>query len=483
MPDFLTSDLENVVAIARSPQADYDALPVSVAAPELPSGNAQTSAAAAVRELFVAWGLDREHYGTAQWNPLGTFIKPGARVVLKPNWVLHINRTGHSLGYIVTHTSVIEAVLEYVALAKPGRVIIGDAPVQGCDFGKLLQSMDVPGMVSRMQARGLNLSIADFRRTVLPGEELGRTKLENQRGMEQYVLFDLKQDSLLEPLNADAGKFRVTMYNPDLLKNTHCPGRHQYLVAREVIDTDVVINLPKLKAHKKSCITGALKNLVGINGHKEYLPHHRKGGQLTGGDCYVGGSRLKTWAEDLYDAANRKQAGQYQLSLARLAYFLVRCAKWLGEGTDMEGSWYGNDTIWRTTLDLQRILRYGRTDGTLSTEPQRCVISITDAIIGGEGEGPMIPQPVPSAFLSGAVNSAAAEWVNARLMGFDPQRIPLTREAFAAFPFPLAQFAPEAIRIHFAKETLTADQIFPFERRAFLPPTGWQGHCELRLPQ
>jgi len=155
----------------------------------------------------------------------------------------------------------------------------------------------------------------------------------------------------------------------------------------------------------------------------------------------------------------------------------------MGEDTNLEGSWHGNDTVWRTTLDLQRILRYGRSDGTLSTEPQRCVISITDAIIGGEGEGPMLPQPVPSAFLTGAVNSAAAEWVNARLMGFDPQRIPLTREAFASFPFPLAQFAPEAIRVHFAKETLTANEIFPFERRAFMPPTGWQGHCELRLPQ
>ena len=123
-------------------------------APELPSGVATASAAAAVRELFAAWGLDREHYGTEQWNPLGAFIRPGASVVLKPNWVLHINRTGHSLGYIVTHTSVIEAVLEYVALAKPGRVIIGDAPVQGCNFEKLLQSMDIPEMVSRMQARG-----------------------------------------------------------------------------------------------------------------------------------------------------------------------------------------------------------------------------------------------------------------------------------------------------------------------------------------
>ena len=483
MSNLLFSDLENVVAIARSPQADYDALPISVEAPELPSGVATSSAAAAVRELFAAWGLDREHYGTEQWNPLGAFIRPGASVVLKPNWVLHINRTGHSLGYIVTHTSVIEAVLEYVALAKPGRVIVGDAPVQGCDFTTLLQLMGVPGMVSRMQARGLDLSIADFRRTVLPGEELGRTKLENQRGMDQYILYDLKQDSLLEPLNADAEKFRVTMYNPDLLRKTHCPGRHQYLIAREVIDVDVVINLPKLKAHKKSCITGALKNLVGINGHKEYLPHHRKGGKQTGGDCYAGGSRLKGWAEDLLDAANREQTGYHQLLLARLSYFLVRCAKRMGEDTNIEGSWYGNDTVWRTTLDLQRILRYGRTDGTMGTEPQRYVISITDAIIGGEGEGPMMPLPVPSAFLTGGINSAATEWVNARLMGFDPQRIPLTREAFAAFKFRLAQFGPESIRVRLATETLSADEIFPFERRAFLPPQGWQGHCEMSFPQ
>jgi uncharacterized protein (DUF362 family) len=452
-----------------------------MAAPELPSGVVRTSAAAAVRDLFTTWGLDREHYGTSQWNPLSIFIHPGARVVLKPNWVLHTNRSGHNLDCMVTHTSVIEAVLEYVALAGPSQVIIGDAPVQGCDFEKLLQSTDIPGMISRIQGRGLNLSIADFRRTVLPGNAFGRAKIENQRGMEHYVLFDLKQDSLLEPLSADSEKFRVTMYNPELLKKTHSRGKHQYLVAREVIDADVVINLPKLKAHKKACITGALKNLVGINGHKEYLPHHRKGGQQTGGDCYAGGSRLKGWAEELLDAANRAQAGRYQLFLSRLSDLLVRCAKWLGEDTNMEGSWYGNDTVWRTALDLQRILRYGKTNGSLGTAPQRLVVSITDAIIGGEEEGPMSPLPVPSAFLTGAINSAAAEWVNARLMGFDPKRIPLTREAFAAFPFPIARFDPESIRVYLAKETLTTAEIFPFEHRAFLPPKGWRGHCELDL--
>ena len=85
--------------------------------------------------------------------------------------------------------------------------------------------------------------------------------------------------SLLEPIASDRRvDFRVTMYNPDLMRQTHGRGRHQYLIAREVIEADVVINVPKLKTHRKAGITGALKNLVGINGNKDYLPHHRLGG-------------------------------------------------------------------------------------------------------------------------------------------------------------------------------------------------------------
>ena len=95
----------------------------------------------------------------------------------------------------------------------------------------------------------------------------------------------------------------------------HQIGRHRYLIAREIIEADLVINLPKLKSHKKSCVTGALKNLIGINGNKEFLPHHRKGGSESGGDCYEGGSSLKLAAENLYDFANRRPAGRLPPSL------------------------------------------------------------------------------------------------------------------------------------------------------------------------
>ena len=43
----------------------------------------------AVRNCLFAMGLDRSFFGTPRWNPLGEFIKPGSRVLIKPNMVRH----------------------------------------------------------------------------------------------------------------------------------------------------------------------------------------------------------------------------------------------------------------------------------------------------------------------------------------------------------------------------------------------------------
>jgi len=473
------SSLENVVAVIQSPTAGYGPMPQPVPAPELTSGECRTVAQATLRELFRIWGLDLQSLGSRQWNPLGAFIRPGSRVVLKPNWVLHRNKSGQGIDCLLTHASLIKAVLEYVALAHPRSVVVGDAPVQGCDFEALRRACGLSTLAEVCRGRGFDVAIVDFRRTLLPGEKLGRTRIENHRGMENFVLFDMKGESLLEPLASDAGKFRVTMYNPELMWKTHAPGRHQYLIAREVVEADVVINLPKLKCHKKAGITGALKNLVGINGNKEYLPHHRRGGTADGGDCYPGKSWLKEKAESLLDVANRREPGLVQGLLGRCAHLLRGSAWMLGADDNLEGSWHGNDTVWRTSLDLQRILRYGHEDGTLRETPQRSVISITDAIVAGEGEGPMAPRPVKAGFLTGALNPAAADWVHARLMGFDPYKIPLVREAFTDFKYPLTTFEPSAVRVCMVDRVQHVDEIRPFNARVFLPPKGWRGHCEL----
>ncbi len=462
--------METLVAVARSPRPDYGRIEPPVAAPELPGLEVSTVAAVALRELFQTWGLDPENTGTPHWNPLGGFIPPGSRVLVKPNWVLHYNQSGGGLECLLTHASVIEAVVQYAALASPRSIIIGDAPVQGCDFEALRRVAGVDDLIGRLAARGLPVEVRDLRRSILSGGEPGSRRRETGRGPDSYVLADLGGDSLLEPVSGASHRFRVTMYDPEGLARSHAPGRHQYLIAREVLEADAVINLPKLKCHKKACLTGALKNLVGINGNKEFLPHHRKGGSSAGGDCYAGRSWLKRLAEEAADAANRLPAGWPPRLLSRVSGALLSVSSRLGRGGDIEGSWYGNDTVWRMVLDLQRILAYARVDGTMARQPQRTVIHITDAIVGGQGEGPLAPEPVASGFLTGAVNPVAAEWVHARLMGFDPDKIPLVREAFEDFPYPLARFAPGDIH---ARGSLSLPTV------RFRPAKGWKGHCEL----
>jgi hypothetical protein len=325
------------------------------------------------------------------------------------------------------------------------------------------------------------ISIRDFRLVTLPGGRfLGAKAASLSRDADRdYIRFDLGADSVLEPITfAEDSRFRVTMYNPDAMRNTHAPGKHQYLVARELIEADVVFNLPKLKTHKKAGVTGALKNLVGINGHKEYLPHHRKGGQDRGGDCYPGRSLAKALAEHLLDHANRLEPGFRKKALFVAAYALNRLQGRQQARVGLEGSWHGNDTIWRTCMDLQRILRYGRTDGALAEVPQRLVWSLTDGILAGEGEGPLSSTPKHLGLLSLASSPASAEWVHALAMGLDPAKLPIVHGAFGLFRFPLVDFQPTDVQPMTPEGRIRLDQVFEKVGSPFLPPIGWKGHCE-----
>lgn len=107
--------------------------------PELdgPVGVEDNPAYRAIREAFRVLGYDQKHFGTPFWNPLGHVVNPGDTVVVKPNWVCHKNLGERAYGLtdtdsLITHGSILRAVLDYVALALrgKGRIIIGDAPIQ-----------------------------------------------------------------------------------------------------------------------------------------------------------------------------------------------------------------------------------------------------------------------------------------------------------------------------------------------------------------
>ncbi len=393
----------------------------------------------------LGWSDDR--------GPFGKVIPARARVLVKPNLVLHENQGPWGMEPVVTNLALIRVVVEAALRAGAAEVLVGDAPLQGCDFERLLRVTGMAEWAAQLMQREPRFKgIRDFRRTTCVFVNGVRQASEGLQTEDHFTLFDLGANSLLEPITNDRAPFRVTCYDPRLLARTHAPGRHQYLVAREIVEANVVINLPKLKTHKKAGITNALKNLIGINGNKEYLPHHRVGGTTadgSGGDCYPKRNPLKRAIEYASDREYMTPSFSAARAWHSVGKQFDRAARLLGDQLGVEGSWSGNDTIWRTCLDLNRILLYGRADGTMSDEPQRQILHVVDAVVAGQGDGPLAPEPLPLGLLLAGQNAAAVDWVGAFLLGYEPERVPLTREAFGNFPWPLTTFP--AIEVRFLR--------------------------------
>lgn len=410
-------------------------------------------------------------------GPFGRVIPRGSRVLVKPNLVLHENEGPWGIEPLVTHDSIIRAVVDGALRAGPSQVVVGDAPIQSCDFAGLLRRTGLAEWAASLSQRDPRFAgVRDFRRTTCVLSHGVRVAVEHLLPEDRFVLFDLGRDSLLEPIAGGGGEFRVTWYDPRLMAQTHSPGRHRYLIAKEVLEADVVINLPKLKTHKKAGVTCALKNLIGINGNKEYLPHHRVGGAAAGGDCYPSRSSLKRVLEYIADQRNQTRSQAAGTFWYGLTFMLTRILRARGDRIGYEGSWSGNDTIWRTCLDLNRILLYGRTDGRMADEPERRVIHLADAVVAGHGDGPLAPQPLPLALVLGGDNAPALDWVAAHLLAYDAARVPIVRQAFGAFKWPLTRTAPRDVRL--AGDLVSPEGVQGLAARAIAAgiehPAGWR---------
>ena len=447
-----------------------------------PLAAGENHAYAAVRQVLADLGLDRARFGTPQWNPIGDLVPPGARITVKPNWVLHRNEGPGGTDCLITHASILRAVLDYVLLARPARVVVGDAPVQVCDFEGVM-ALGFQPVADYFARAGAPVRVRDFRRTTMVRSEQTAQVSEERQTLDDFVLVDLGARSLMEPIARDYRRFRVTMYDPRRMKVNHRPGLHRYLIARDVLEADLVLNVPKLKTHKKAGLTAALKNLVGINGNKDYLPHHRKGGLNRGGDNYARATLPKRLAEATLDLANRHlHWPRFYARASRFAYRFLFFDRIRGLPTDIEGGWYGNDTVWRMCLDLNKVLLYADADGRLHDTPRRAVLSLCDGLVAGEGDGPLRPDPRPFGGLIAAVNPAALDWIAALVMGLDPARIPISARAFAAADLPLATLAPAALAPALNGRPVSLAALAAAFPSPFRPPEGWRGHCERAAP-
>jgi uncharacterized protein (DUF362 family) len=461
------------VAIARLPSCLY---PLAEPAKTAPTEN---SVSQALRRLAdtMEWSDQR--------GPFGKVIPPGARVLIKPNLVLHQNEGSGGMDCLVTHASLIRAAVEAALQTDAAEVLVGDAPIQGCNFDTLVETTGLRTWAQAQTAIDPRFKgVRDFRRTIATLVHGVRVAAEDVQPEDRFTLFDLGSQSLLEPISETGNRFRVAWYDPRLMAKTHHPGVHQYLVAKEVIEASVIINLPKLKTHRKAGVTCALKNLIGINGNKEYLPHHRVGGSKNGGDCYPGNGWVKRTIEYLSDRQNLTSSYAAGMLWRLLFAAFARTSRAQGDRTGTDGSWSGNDTIWRTCLDLNRILLYGGSGqsrdhermaaGIMTEAIQRRVIHIADAIVAGQADGPLAPQPLNLGLLLGSDNAAAMDWVGADLLAYDPEKISLARHAFDRFRWPIADFPSRSVTVAGDLGEGSPSRVLETARQPVVHPVGWR---------
>jgi len=346
-------------------------------------------------------------------------------VLLKPNLVNH-NKNEFDKICLCTHENFILVTLEIILELNPRSVLIGDAPIQGCKWDLLLSDYFYKKVESLSNKFNIRVSIKDFRRVTF---DTKLNILENERNsLDEYIIFDIGKKSYLEDITSDKKQFRVTCYDPDRLSESHNFGTHKYCIRKDVFECDTVITLPKIKTHQKSGLTNSLKILVGINGDKDYLPHHRIGALGHGGDCYKGYHPLRRLSELILDEANRNRGKRIYKFYSYLSAALWKLSFPKPE-QNLAAGWYGNDTVWRMVMDLNLIAIFGKKDGTIADEPQRTLYTLCDGIIGGEGNGPLSPDPLPLGIISFSNDSYLMDEIIGYLFRMNIDKIPLLKEA------------------------------------------------------
>ncbi len=454
--------------------------------PEYPfSGIDQDNAVyKAFRDILIMLELDKKHFDTKQWNPLGEFISPGDKVVIKPNFVRERNLMGADVFSIITHPSVIRAIVDYVfiALEKKGTIVIADAPQCDCDFEKLLRVTKLESIQQLYtQIYDYKIEIRDLRKFMFIYNRYGilehDSRISLQGDPEGYSVIDLGKKSALNSFDRYANIVGADYDRRETIRHHHM-NKHEYFISNTILSADVLISVPKLKVHKKAGVTLNLKNMVGINGDKNYLPHYRLGPPSRGGD-------------ELPDTASLKLRTKLKIQKFLLYHFLtknniflenlvnlcLRLSSITGESYAdsirnelRAGEWYGNDTIWRTIIDLNRIIH-----GGADKQTGKKFFSVIDGIVGGEKEGPIESTPKACGILIAGFDPVWVDVVATELMGFNHVKIPQYNHALYSKNYQLTQLKKQDIKIKANvkdfENVLSCDH---YRGLGFEPSSGWR---------
>jgi len=382
-------------------------------------------------------------------QPLKRMITSESKVVIKPNWVSHRNLSGHTLNAVITHPTLIRAMVRIVSVLNPASIVVADTPQYDCDFSKILSYSSFGGVdaldLRDYWSRGKHFASELIK---LPGDPAGKEEV------------DLGEKSYLSGI--DMSKVYGARYNRAETRRAHSNGHHRYELSRTMTEADVLISMPKMKTHKKVGVTLNVKGLVGISTNKNLIPHYRLGPPSEGGDQYPDGLfteqeealiRLERWLYDQLLASGNKVTETIH---HKIYDFHNRITKRFFQ-IDPEkrkldtGNWYGNDTCWRSAADLYQILRQKNIQ----------TFSLIDGIVGGEGDGPLAPTEKAAKLLVAGEDMLATDLAAISLMGFNYKKIPLYWRLAIDYP---------------SHYHLLFPQTCAERSREFIPHRGWEGH-------
>ena len=413
------------------------------------------------------------------------------RIVIKPNWVLHETDPAFPIRALVTDARAIDATARACLKLFPAAesILVGDCPLQSADWPLMCRQSGLQPLIDRLSKESEGkIMFRDLRKETFARDAnnfLVPSDAEHgdARG---YREVELGACSHLEEISDQSDKFAVNDYSAEVTSSNHRRGSHRYFVSQSVLDSDLFINLPKWKSHQKSGITCALKNLVGINGDKAYLPHFRRGAPKWGGDEYQDQNRWLYFLQTtLRERFQKRSSLAYKV--LKPVWELIKRARGIETRLDRKdanpqkfyiagGAWPGNETIWRMIYDLNLIIRCVDAQGRLQSSPQRRYFCIVDGIVSGEGNGPLQPLPRETDWLVFGDDPFAIDAALCWFMGFAPDRVPILsrRQQFSGpdwGKFDLAELTAEI------DDASTKVLESPVNFR-FAPPPGWRNHLE-----
>ena len=195
--------------------------------------------------------------------------------------------------------------------------------------------------------------------------------------------------------------------------------------------------------------------------------------------------RAQRWITD-HSLSRRNALGDALYRVCRSLYrAAIRPFRRMSAETRMVdgGNWSGNDSCWRMAADLAKIFFFMAGDGTFRSVPARRMFCLVDGVIGGDGQGPLAPDPVASGCVVAGVNPLAVDMAATRLMGFDVEKIrQLGIRSLPDWDFGVR--TPRDLQIAVDGQPVEAERFFspawspPVP--AFRPHPGWVGQIEMK---